>query len=161
MRPESALHRFEEFLRLKDLRITAQRQEVLLLAWSTHAHFSAEQMYAWVREKGGKASRATVYRTLGLLVEGGFLSALERGQGQILYEHILGHHHHDHMICLGCKQITEFRNVKIERLQLEECLRHDFQMVNHSLTIEGYCKSCSSDRAASNHNQTGSGLAHD
>jgi len=148
MRPESALHRFEEFLRLKDLRITQQRQEVLLLAWSTHAHFSAEQMYGWVREKGGKASRATVYRTLGLLVEGGFLAALERGQGQILYEHILGHHHHDHMICLSCKKITEFRNVKIERLQLEECLRHGFQMASHNLTIEGYCAQCSGQRAA-------------
>lgn len=144
MKPESALNRFEEFLRKKELRVTEQRREVLLLAWSTHDHFTAEEMYAWVRERGGRASRATVYRTLGLLVEGGFLSALERGQGQILYEHILGHQHHDHMICLGCEKIIEFRNVEIERLQEEECERHGFHMVSHALTLQGYCGACRS-----------------
>lgn len=142
MKPESALRRFEEFLRQKDLRVTEQRREVLLLAWSTHDHFTAEEMYSWVRKKGGQASRATVYRTLGLLVEGGFLSALERGQGQILYEHILGHQHHDHMICLSCGKIIEFRNAEIERLQEEECARSGFLMVHHSLTLEGYCGTC-------------------
>lgn len=142
MKPESALRRFEDFLRQKDLRVTQQRREVLLVAWSTHDHFTAEEMYSWVRKQGGQASRATVYRTLGLLVEGGFLSALERGQGQILYEHILGHQHHDHMICLACGKIIEFRNGEIERLQEEECARNGFLMVHHSLTLEGYCAAC-------------------
>lgn len=142
MKPESALKRFEEFLRTKELRVTQQRREVLLLAWSTHDHFTAEEMYGWVRERGGRASRATVYRTLALLVEAGFLAALERGQGQILYEHILGHQHHDHMICLSCNRILEFRNAEIERLQEEEAARHGFEMVNHSLTIEGTCAAC-------------------
>ena len=142
MKPETALKRFEDFLRQKELRMTQQRREVLLLAWSTHDHFTAEEMFSWVRKEGGSASRATVYRTLGLLVEGGFLAALERGQGQILYEHILGHQHHDHMICLSCSKIIEFRNAEIERLQEEECERSGFLMVHHSLTLEGYCAAC-------------------
>jgi Fur family transcriptional regulator, ferric uptake regulator len=142
VKPESALRRFEEFLRAKDLRVTQQRREVLLLAWSTHEHFTAELMYSWARKQGGQASRATVYRTLSLLVEGGFLAALERGQGQILYEHILGHQHHDHMICLACNKIIEFRNAEIERLQEKECERQGFVMVHHTLTLEGYCAAC-------------------
>ena len=147
MKPESALRRFEEFLRGKDLRVTQQRREVLLLAWSTHEHFTAEQMYSWARQRGGQASRATVYRTLSLLVEGGFLAALERGQGQILYEHILGHQHHDHMICRGCERVLEFRSEEIERLQEEIAEQNNFQLVHHVLRLEGYCPKCRTDES--------------
>ncbi len=142
MKPELALEQFEVFLRLKNLRVTKPRKDVLLKAWETHTHFTAKQIYNWVRSSNGNASRATVYRTLSLLVEGGFLAGIDRGQGQVLYEHILGHRHHDHMICLSCSSITEFRNPKIEELQLLEAKSADFHMVNHSLTLEGYCSTC-------------------
>jgi len=145
VKPESALKRFEEYLREQGHRVTDQRREVLLLAWSTHDHFTAEEMYTWVRKGGGRASRATVYRTLGMLVEGGFLSALDRGQGQVLYEHILGHRHHDHMICLACSKIIEFRNSEIEALQIAECEKHGFVMTDHALTLQGYCAGCAGE----------------
>jgi Fur family transcriptional regulator, ferric uptake regulator len=142
MDAKEALQLFEDFLKKKSLRVTEPRKEVLTQAWQTHSHFTAEQMYDWVKGGGGRASRATVYRTLGLLVEGGFLAAIERGQGQVLYEHILGHRHHDHMICMGCSSIIEFRNQQIEALQKEEAARSNFHMVHHTLTLEGYCATC-------------------
>jgi Fur family transcriptional regulator, ferric uptake regulator len=142
MEAKEALHKFEDFLKKKTLRVTEPRKEVLVQAWKTHSHFTAEEMYDWVKDGGGKASRATVYRTLGLLVEGGFLAAIERGQGQVLYEHILGHRHHDHMICLGCSSILEFRNPDIEALQEKEAAQSGFHMVHHTLTLEGYCATC-------------------
>ncbi|KAA3610826.1 MAG: transcriptional repressor [Planctomycetota bacterium] len=142
MNEATALKRFERYLKQRDLRVTSQRRDILSLAWSTHEHFSAEELYAWAKERDASTSRATVYRTLALLVEGGFLSPLDSGRGQLLYEHILGHHHHDHMICLQCGKILEFRCEAIEQLQLEEAKRRRFHLVNHSLTLEGYCGSC-------------------
>ncbi len=148
MNPDAARRRFEAHLRHLGMRVTRQRLMVLELAWSTHGHFTAEQMYGWVRERGSGASRATVYRTLSLLVEGDFLSALERGHGQVLYEHILGHQHHDHMICLDCGLIMEFHNESIERLQEEVAREHAFELSSHSLTLEGHCANCRAARAA-------------
>lgn len=142
MRAAAALKRFESFLREKNLRMTEQRKAILLLAWDTHDHFSADEIYAWVRDQDASASRATVYRTLALLVEGGFLSSLQDARGMTLYEHILGHSHHDHMVCLGCGRILEFRNESIERLQEEVAAAHRFHMVRHELRLEGYCASC-------------------
>jgi Fur family ferric uptake transcriptional regulator len=142
MKPENALKRFEEFLRARALRMTSQRREILLLAWGTHEHFTAEEMYAWVRARDASVSRATVYRTLSLLVEGGFLATIDRGHGQTLYEHILGHSHHDHMLCLGCGKIFEFRCAEIERRQREIADRQHFRMERHMLRIEGRCARC-------------------
>jgi len=137
-----ALRRFEAFLRTRKLRVTEPRRQILLAAWATHEHFSAEDLYSQLRQAGSRASRATVYRTLGLLVEGGFLAALDGGQGQMLYEHILGHQHHDHMICLGCGKILEFRCGDIETLQEEQARQFGFRVVNHTLILEGYCALC-------------------
>ncbi len=142
MKPEKALKRFEEFLRTRALRMTSQRREILLLAWGTHEHFTAEEMYAWVRARDASVSRATVYRTLSLLVEGGFLATIDRGHGQTLYEHILGHSHHDHMLCLGCGKIIEFRCEEIERRQREIAARQHFRIDRHTLRLEGRCARC-------------------
>lgn len=142
MKAEAALNRFEVFLRRKGLRVTDQRREILQAAWATHDHFSADELYHWLREKGSKASRATVYRSLALMVEGGFLSGLDGGKGQMLYEHFLGHSHHDHMICLKCGRIIEFRCEEIEKMQHEMAAKHRFALLNHTLTLEGYCAAC-------------------
>ncbi len=139
MQPAQALKRFEQFLRTRSLRMTNQRKEILQLAWATHAHFTAEDMFSWARARDASVSRATVYRTLSLLVEGRFLATIERGHGQTLYEHILGHRHHDHMLCLGCGRIIEFLSEEIERLQVEMAARHQFQIQRHTLSLEGLC----------------------
>lgn len=144
MKPEQALRRFEAFLRTRDLRMTSQRREILLLAWGTHEHFTAEQMDGWVRARDASVSRATVYRTLALLVEGGFLSTIDRGHGQTLYEHILGHSHHDHMLCLACGRILEFRCEEIEELQRRMADHHHFLIQRHTLRLEGLCSRCQS-----------------
>ena len=145
---QSAIQRaFERFLRTRELKLTAQRKRIFERAFATHEHFSAERLYGWMKAESGPAvSRATVYRTLALLLEGRFVQALDTGRGELLYEHVLGHPHHDHMVCLGCGKITEFHDDRIEELQLEACRRKGFQLVSHEHRLQGYCKACSRKR---------------
>jgi Fur family ferric uptake transcriptional regulator len=134
---------FEQFLRTRALKLTHQRQRIFERAFATHEHFTAERLYTWLQdEEGPRVSRATVYRTLSLLVEGGFLESLDTGKGELHYEHVLGHAHHDHMVCLECGRIEEFVDERIEQLQLEAARSHGFQMVEHDLKLIGYCRSC-------------------
>jgi len=147
MKPESALKQFEAFLREKGLRMTVPRRGILLAAWSSHDHFSADQMFDLVTEQNLGASRATVYRTLSLLVEAGFLSSMNNGMGTMLYEHILGHEHHDHMICRQCGRIEEFHCEEIERLQEFYAAQFGFSLVDHTLRLEGYCAKCTATKA--------------
>jgi Fur family ferric uptake transcriptional regulator len=143
MKHDQIVKRFERFLRSRSLKLTAQRRRILRRAFATHEHFSAERLYGWLRqEEGPRVSRATVYRTLGLLLEGGFVEALDTGSGELVYEHVLGHHHHDHMLCVGCGRIEEFHDGRIEELQLEACRRKGFELVSHDLRLRGYCRAC-------------------
>jgi Fur family ferric uptake transcriptional regulator len=149
---DTIVKRFERFLRSRSLKLTAQRRRIFDRAFGTHEHFSAERLYTWLRaEPGPRVSRATVYRTISLLMEGHFIEALDRGRGRgrgdIVYEHVLGHPHHDHMVCLDCGKIEEFHDERIEALQIEACSKKSFQLVRHDLRLHGYCRSCARRRA--------------
>ena len=140
---------FEQYLKRRSLKLTPQRGRVFDRAFQTHEHFSAETFYRWMQEEDGpKVSRATVYRTLSLLQEGGFIDSLDTGRGEVVYEHTLGHKHHDHMVCLECGRIEEFHDDRIEELQQEAAAKKGFQLVNHDHRLLGYCRSCSKKVAA-------------
>ena len=143
MKQDAILKAFERYLRGRALKLTPQRRRIFERAFATHEHFSAEMFYAWLREEPGpKVSRATVYRTLSVLVEGGFLASLDAGRDELMYEHVLGHKHHDHMVCLDCGRIDEFNDERIERLQLEACAKKGFVLVSHAHRLFGHCRAC-------------------
>ncbi len=145
---QASIHKaFERFLRRRSLKVTPQRNRIFERAFATHEHFSAETLYDWLKVEAGPAvSRATVYRTIGLLVEGGFLESLDTGQGELLYEHVLGHRHHDHLVCIDCGRIEEFMDERIEALQREAAQRKGFQLLYHNLRLFGTCGACTRKR---------------
>ena len=100
------------------------------------------QLQELARRHDPKVSRATVYRTLAVLEEQGFVEGLDTGDGGRRFEHVLGHEHHDHMVCLGCGTIIEFRDEELERRQLAAAKRVGFRIESHSLRMYGRCRSC-------------------
>ena len=156
MKQETILKAFQDYLAEQSLKLTTQRRRIFDRAFETHEHFTAEQLYDWLREEdGASVSRATVYRTLAMLVEGDFLESLDTGRGELLYEHVRGHKHHDHIVCLDCGKIEEFLDERIEALQEEACERKGFTLVKHSLRLEGYCKPCAIKRERSGNGHKG------
>lgn len=153
---------FERFLETRSLRLTRQRAEILRAMYATHKHIRADDLYDLLRkhDKRGKLkiSRATVYRTLSLLSDGGFIQALDLGTEQgTLYEHVLGHDHHDHMICLSCGRIIEFRDDELERIQDEAVARHGFRIAWHRLNVYGTCEACQAKDAEADDDGDGDG----
>jgi Fur family ferric uptake transcriptional regulator len=133
---------FRDFLGQKGLKLTRERMSVLKEVFSFHDHFDPENLYIRIRESGLKASRASVYRTLSLLVESGLLRKSMRTERGNLYEHRFGHGHHDHMICDSCGKIIEFYSEKLENIQEEICLKNKFVGSSHTLEIRGICERC-------------------
>ncbi len=147
--------RFESFLKTQGLKMTAQRERIFERAFETHDHFSAETLYDWMREEGGpNVSRATVYRTLNLLEDGGFIGSFDTGRGEVVYEHLLGHPHHDHLICVECGRIVEFREERIEALQEDVAERNGFELTSHTLRLMGVCGDCRAATAGGGASET-------
>jgi Fur family ferric uptake transcriptional regulator len=136
----------EKALRESGFRWTNQRALIVREALATHDHFTAEELLDLCRKKDPKVSRATVYRTLTVLEDKGFVEGLETGDGGRRFEHVLGHEHHDHMVCTECEKILEFRDDELERRQELAAKRVGFRIQRHSLRLYGTCKQCQQEQ---------------
>ncbi len=140
--PGGELEIVENHMREKGLRWTSQRRLIAEVAFSTHEHFSADSLLEMCRKVDSNVSRATVYRAIGMLEEGGFIEGLDTGDGGRLFEHVLGHGHHDHMVCTSCGKIIEFHDDALESRQEVVATEAGFRITNHSLKLFGYCSFC-------------------
>jgi len=134
--------RFERFLRGRSLKLTGERMAILEAIFQNSSHFDAEMLHAELKAKGGDISRATVYRTLDLLVQCGLVRKNSLGSSHANYEASRGNEHHDHLICLGCNQVVEFYRPELEALQAAICSEQGFKLLHHSLQIFGLCSEC-------------------
>ena len=144
MKREQAI--FRDFLKGKDLKLTPERETVLKEITSLNGHFDIEELYVSLRNKGIKVSRASIYRTIPLLVESGILEEIKTIEKHTCYEYTFGKKHHDHLICLGCGKIIEFYSETLEKIQDEVCKKENFNGVRHLLEIQGYCQRCNGEK---------------
>ena len=123
-------------------RWTTQRSLIVRTALATHAHFTADELLSLCKRRDPQVSRATVYRTLAALEAARFVEGLDTGDGGRRFEHVLGHEHHDHMVCTRCGAILEFRDDELEARQDVAARRHGFVIESHSLRLYGRCRGC-------------------
>jgi Fur family transcriptional regulator, ferric uptake regulator len=115
--------KFADHLVRRGLRMTAQRRAILLAVFATNQHFTADQLLVWSRDRDPSISRATVYRTLPLLVECELVRELDLGEDHRYYDpNYSAHPNHGHIVCLDCGKIFEFESSKIEP-QVDEIVR--------------------------------------
>ena len=133
---------FRDALRQKRIPATRQRLQLAEMVFSTHEHFSAEDLLSWAKKRSKKVGKVTVYRTLKLMLEAGLVEKRNLGGNRAHYEHVIGHKHHDHMVCNQCNRVIEFENRRIEREQEKEAEKYSFEIVNHTHTLFGYCSRC-------------------
>lgn len=137
-----AIQDFAQYLNSKNLKLTPERKTVLQEIFLHPGHLEAESLWHNLRKKNKRASRATIYRTLELLVDSGMVRKVDLGHGHSHFEHVLGHAHHEHMICLKCGKVIEFSDKRIERSMKKLCEKDAFEHTSHCFQIFGYCKDC-------------------
>ncbi len=137
-----ALLRFESFLRKRDLRLTEARAAIVETALARSGHYPIEDLIADLKARGIRGSKATVYRTLPLLAEAGYVNcAIVAGEVK-RYETTYGREHHDHLVCSGCGKVIEFQVEAFEVLQREVTSRYGFRLECHHHELVGTCPEC-------------------
>ena len=142
MENQKLLNQFREILNREGLKFTLQRVAILEEIIEDHGHRECEEIYLSLKLKGMNVSRATVYRTMDILVINGFARKLELGDGRARYESKLDSPHHDHLICASCGKIVEFMDQEIEDLQNKIAKRHHCILQWHVHQLFGICKKC-------------------
>ena len=120
-----------EALKKEGLRFTEQRKSIWDEITSSDDHREAEDIFLSLRKKNINVSRATVYRTIDVLVKNNLVRKLDIGDAPSKYENKIDSHHHDHMICLETGDIIEFYNEELENLQDEIAKKHGYKVIRH------------------------------
>ncbi|GMU19980.1 MAG: transcriptional repressor [Phycisphaerae bacterium] len=139
---QTAENIFREYLRDRGLKYTRERETLLRAVLGNDEHFEAEQLLISLRQSGKRVAKATIYRTLPLLVSCGIIKQVQFGDSLARYEHTFGQDPHDHMICRRCRRIIEFDSAEVVRLRAEVAARYQFHPLSHRLQITGLCSDC-------------------
>jgi Fur family transcriptional regulator, ferric uptake regulator len=132
--------RLEAHLASTGLRRTKQREVIVEAAFATDDHFNADELLDKTRKLDRTISRATIYRTLQLLVDCGLLREVDLGRDQTFYDpNFLDKPQHNHLICLDCDRVVEFEDENAALLH--DCItrRLGFQPQMKSMRIEAKC----------------------
>ena len=140
MKNQKASEIFREYLKKGKNRITPERFEVMDAALVQEGHFGADDLYIQMKNRKSRVSRATVYKTLELLVQCDLISKRNFGDNISRYESSYKKQTHDHLICMDCGRIVEFVNPKIKKLPEEISEELGFEVESYSFNIFARCK---------------------
>ena len=134
---------FGRYLREQGLPVTQQREAVAEVVFSSSSHLSVDDIEQHLRKSGHRIGKATIYRTLDLLVGSHLAEEHDFGEGFKRYEHRLSRQPvHEHLICLECGTVIEFRSQEIANIEGRVASEHGFRPSRHRLEIYGLCKDC-------------------
>ena len=129
-----------ETLGEQGFRDTSPRRRVVEAIALKSRHFTAEEL----REEVPSVGRATVYRSLKLLVQSGALCRVLLEDGNLHYQ--LSHRgHHHHLLCVECGESQDLVGCDIEAQLKTVSVSHGFEISGHWLEVYGRCASCLSD----------------
>jgi Fur family ferric uptake transcriptional regulator len=137
------LRLFARYLRDQGLPTTQQRLAVAEAVFESDEHLSVDDIERAVRERGERIGKATIYRTLDLLVRSRLVEEHDFGEGFKRYEHRLsGRSVDEHLICVECGTVQKFESAEL--YQIENRVRSElgFVPVRRRLEIYGLCRAC-------------------
>lgn len=134
-----------ERLREKDWRMTAQRRAVAEVLSGSNLHLPADEIYKRARDILPEISRATVYNTLGELVDMGELEEVQFNPGPTLFDPNARIPHH-HLVCSNCGKISDIRPRGLENLRLSREDEQGFSLEEVEVVFRGRCAACRGGR---------------
>lgn len=106
---------------------------------------TADDIYIYFMNTGGKIGKATVYRCLDKLVEGGTVKKFVSDGGCAMYQLIDAEHgcdRHFHLKCVVCGEIIHMDCEFMDEFERHISEHHHFKVDNARTVIYGLCEKC-------------------
>ena len=127
-------------------RLTEPRRALARLIAAHDGHFTAEELLAAsTRERLG-VGRATVFRSLDILIDLGLVERLDLPTGEHAFVACEPSHHH-HVVCSNCGRSTDAGDSGIAAVLDEVARRTGYRIESHRLELFGLCPSCQAARS--------------
>ncbi|MEX1254356.1 MAG: Fur family transcriptional regulator [Dehalococcoidia bacterium] len=124
-------------LEMRGHRVTGSRRRLLEALVSAPAHFTVEDVQRQTPDVG----RATVFRTMKLLLDLNVVCRVLMEDGSLHYRlSTRGHHHH--LVCRSCGRVEDFSTCDVATLVEQLTQSTDYEIEGHWLEVYGKCASC-------------------
>lgn len=143
------LEAFRRYLRDHSLPVTQQREAIASAVFFADRHVSVSDLERTLAQQQEHVGKATVYRTLELLVRAGLIQEHDFGEGFKRYEPLAARGYHEHLICVRCGRVAEFASERFARMSALIAEEHGFRHHHHRWEIYGVCRDCQRRDAAS------------
>ncbi|GHU81799.1 transcriptional repressor [Bacteroidia bacterium] len=132
---------FSNYLTEKNLRKTEERHTILKQICSLSDHFTVDQLEQQLAEAKFHVSKATLYNTIEVLVEGGIIVRHQIHSKRVEYELRKRAETHLHQVCSIC---GAQREVKLDAILRNSIYAHitRFTPEYFSLYVYGICNKC-------------------
>ncbi len=136
--------RVKATLRRYGYKLTRQRRSIIKAVVSSEDRLTPAALYNKLHQDYPDIGLVTVYRTLGLLDNLGFLCKLHTG-GDCHACTIGTPEPHHHLICSGCGKVIDFFCRSMAELEGNLAEETGFTIKDHLLEFTGYCQNCRKD----------------
>jgi Fur family ferric uptake transcriptional regulator len=131
----------QKLLAEKRLKKTSQRALIWASLLESKGHPSVEEIRDNLLKQGHRIGLATIYRTIKLLLQSGFIRQ-SKLHGMTRYEPVIHQPNHLHFICNSCGSTVEFPSRRIENLIRRATEAEEFEERYSRYAVFGICKSC-------------------
>ncbi|MDR3288260.1 MAG: transcriptional repressor [Peptococcaceae bacterium] len=126
-------------LKEKGIRFTPQRQAILEFLLSTDTHPTAEEIYHHVKKRFTGMSLGTIYNTVKMLKEHGYILELTYGDMSCRFDGNPENHYH--ITCQECGRVFDYQ-YSFPELEAEKTKDRGFKVTDYRLEFYGFCSEC-------------------
>ena len=139
--------RIETELRKRGFKITPQRRTIIGAIIHSHEHLTPAAIHERVRQEHPGIGLVTIYRTIEMLTELGFICETHAGGSCRSYLMRRPSEHHHHLICSDCGKVIDFTACDLGGLERRLSEETRFKISGHLLEFLGQCRQCRREKA--------------
>ena len=141
-RHEQEKKQFKQLFQKEGVDAFEKRFKVLDCFLKIEQHVTCQEITDQLKIDGNPMDTEFVEETMEFLCRFGFAHMVQFEEGPRRYEHRHLGMHHDHMICVKCGDILEFKDEVLEKKQAHVAAAYGFHMLQHRMEIYGICSKC-------------------
>jgi Fur family ferric uptake transcriptional regulator len=128
-------------LRRAGYKLTGPRLTILELMERSGGHLTSAELLTQVEERDPSIGRASVFRTLDLMIKLGIICTSVQG-GSTIHYMLMPNGHHHHIICTRCNTLIEFEDCRLSTLIASLEAQYHVHVEGHLLELYGLCGKC-------------------